>query len=522
MELLDKKRLFEILKSRFTEGFFTLSSLPSPVGFKDMQKAAKRVAEAIKRGEKIAVVGDYDVDGVVSCAIMKEFFQIIEYPLKIKIPNRFTQGYGLSVDIIKELEDEVSLIITVDNGISAYEAAEYCKSRGIDLIVTDHHTPKETLPEAFAIVNPKQRECDFGYKDICGAQVAWYFVAQLKKELGVSVDMRRFLDLLSIAIIADVMPLRHINRTLVQAGLKFFQKSERPSVRFLMRTLKKSIFTSEDIGFVIAPVLNSAGRMDDASLALDFLLSRDFLESSVLYGRLLALNSQRKSEERRVFSQAEGFVDDEPFILAYSEGWNEGVLGIVAARLAAAYERPAIVLVKEGDTLKGSARSYADIDLYEIISGCSSFLERFGGHKKAAGLTLKWENLESFRECLKSGIESIDPLDWEYEEEVLGELPFDQIDWELLDILDMFAPYGEGNPMPRFAARGVEILDFKEVGEKKEHLLLTLRQRGRVFKAIRFKNRFEPNGNRIDIVYHPRRNEFNSNVNIQLNLHKIS
>jgi single-stranded-DNA-specific exonuclease len=522
MRRLTKKDVYEILKGRFAEGFVKLGDLPQPHTLKDMERAAKRIAEAIKRGEKIAVVGDYDVDGVVSTAIMKEFFDALNYPVQIKIPNRFKDGYGLSVGVIEQLDAQ--LIITVDNGITAHEAAQFCRQKGIDLIVTDHHTPPKELPKAYAIINPKQEACNFAYSEICGAQVAWFLVAQLKKELGLALDMKKFLDLLAIAIIADVMPLQHINRSLVQAGLKIFERSERPAIKFLRNSLKKSSFKSDDLAFGVAPVINSAGRMEDAKIALDFLLSKDFFEASIYYSRLLALNAQRKAEERRVFEESLSFVkESEPVIVSVGRDWNEGVVGIVASRLAEKFGKPSIVLTKsEKGHLKGSARSVGEVDLYALLDASKEHLLGFGGHKKAAGLMVEEAQLEKFRQKINAVASTLPKEQFLQTSGVLGELPLSEVDWELIDILEAFAPYGESNPMPKFAALDVEVLEWRKVGEKGEHLLLTLRQNGAVFKAIRFRNDVEIKTDRIDIVYYPAKNEFNNSVNIQLFVSKIS
>ena len=522
MKRLTKQDIYQILLDRFQEGFVRLSDIPQPHTLKDMQKAAKRIKEAIEKKQKIVIVGDYDVDGVVATALMREFFDHIGYEIKCIIPNRFKHGYGLSRAIIDEAED-ADLIVTVDNGISALDAAQYCQEKGIDLIITDHHTPGEKLPEAFAIVNPKQASCGFAYEEICGAQVAWFLIGELKKQMGLKLDMRQFLDLLAIAIVADVMPLRHINRSLLQAGLRYLEESQRPSIMFLRSTLKKHAFTSDDLGFSIAPVLNSAGRMEDAKLALQFLLAPSFFEASLYYARLLALNSMRKAEEKRVFEESLRFVKDEdPVIVSAGEDWNEGVVGIVAARLVDRFQKPAIVLTKKEDLYKGSARSLGKVDLYELLQKSSSYLKRFGGHMKAAGLALKQDNLDRFRDLINRYAENLPKELFLDEESVLGELMLDEIDWELIDILERFAPYGESNPMPKFAAFDVEVLDKKEVGEHKNHLLLTLRQNGRVFRAIKFKHAEPLERANIDIIYYPIRNIFNNSQNIQLYITKIS
>ncbi|BCD67305.1 single-stranded-DNA-specific exonuclease RecJ [Nitratiruptor sp. YY09-18] len=515
MKRLTKNDVYIILQKRFEEGFIKLRQIPSPDTLKDLPRAAKRIKSAIENKERITIVGDYDVDGVVSTALMLEFFELLDYPVKHIIPNRFKHGYGLSKSVIDEVR-ESDLIITVDNGISAIEAANYCKELGIDLIITDHHTPGTELPDAYAIINPKQESCDFAYTEICGAQVAWFLIGGLKQAMRLEVDMKRFLDLLAIAIVADVMPLRHINRALVQAGLQMFEVSERPAVKFLRSVMKKHQFSSEDLAFSIAPVINSAGRMEDASIALDFLRAKDFFSASVYHARLIALNSMRKAEERRVFKESQQFVDNEPVIVSTGEDWNEGVVGIVAARLCERYKKPAIVLTKSGEYYKGSGRSLAQVDLYKLLEGSSEYLERFGGHKKAAGLALKPSNLHAFKKSINALTAKLPTEAFVEESDVLGELPFDQIDWELIDILESFAPYGESNPMPKFVTKDVEVLEHRSVGEDGKHLLMTLRSENRTFKAIKFKNEYEIQSSYIDIVFYPARNIFNNNQYIQL------
>ena len=522
MRQLTKADIYQTLLERFKEGFVKLSQIPQPHTLKDMQKAAKRIKEAIEKKQKIVIVGDYDVDGVVATALMHQFFDYINYPIASIIPNRFKHGYGLSKAIIEEVQD-ADVIVTVDNGISAIEAAQYCSELGIDLIITDHHTPAQELPKAYAIVNPKQKSCDFAYEEICGAQVAWFLIGELKKQMGLSLDMRQFLDLLAIAIVADMMPLRHINRTLLQAGLRYLEESQRPSIMFLRSTLKKPTFNSEDLGFSIAPILNSAGRMEDAQIALQFLLAPSFFEASLYYARLLALNSQRKSEEKRVFEESLAYVKSEDrVIVSAGEDWNEGVVGIVAARLVEKFQKPSIVLTKKGEIYKGSARSIGRVDLYTLLKKSKAHLERFGGHMKAAGLALKEQHLEKFRQTINRYATTLPKELFLDEESVLGELRFKEIDWELIDILERFAPYGQSNPMPKFAAFDVEVLDKRVVGEDKNHLLLTLEQDGRIFRAIKFKHTTPLEKTVIDIIYYPVRNIFNNAQNIQLYITKIS
>ncbi len=272
MSKITKSKLHEILSARNSNNPYSkLADIPKPDSFKDIKKATLRIKEAILNKETITIVGDYDVDGVVSTSIIVDFFEKINYKVNYIIPNRFKHGYGLSTKIVDLIDD--GLVITVDNGIAAVASSKLLKDKGIDLIITDHHTVGDELPEALAIVNPKQEDCNFPFKEICGAQVAWYLCASVKSELNLDVNMADFLDLLCVAIIADIMPMTSLNFTMVKQGLKKIKTSKRPAFIELNTCMRKDKFISDDIGFLIAPKINSAGRMEDASTALKFLLS---------------------------------------------------------------------------------------------------------------------------------------------------------------------------------------------------------------------------------------------------------
>ena len=269
MNIITKRNIKQILAARFEKDLHTkLCDLPLPCCLKDAYKAAHRIKEAIEKNEKVAIVGDYDVDGIISCVILSEFFDDIGFDYVVKIPNRFKDGYGLNEEIINELN--VDVIITVDNGIAALEAAKLCKEKKIDLIITDHHTPLQTLPDAYAIINPKQKDCEFPDIEICGAQVAWYLIAALKEVCKLKYDMCKFLELLAIAIIADMMELRDLNRALVRRGIECINKSKRAAFKAIKHYYQKDKFAIDNISFLIAPLINSAGRMDDASVSYKF------------------------------------------------------------------------------------------------------------------------------------------------------------------------------------------------------------------------------------------------------------
>ena len=510
--MLTKAKIKQILSSRIEE--INSLSIPHFALLSDIEKAAKRIVNAINNNEKIVIVGDYDVDGVSSCAIMHLFLSEIYDNFEIKIPNRFKHGYGLTPKILEEID--AGLIITVDNGISSFEAAEICAQRGIDLIITDHHTPKVreeeigrrkkeggrreeenfnsesklaqnsnlktynfSLPKAYAVVNPKTSP-DFPFKEICGAEVAWYLCAALKHEMKLKKDLREFLDILCIAIIADVMPLQHMNRTLVNMGLKRLNAQKRAFSRAIKKFFSSQI-RSVDIAFNIAPRLNAAGRMDDARVAFEFLISDDENQAYNLYLELDRLNNLRKETEKEILEDIE--VENEEFIVVKGD-YHEGVIGIIASRLVHKYNKPAIVFSRNGESLKGSGRSLGNVDIFSLISECEDVLEGFGGHKLACGLSVKEEKFEILKRKLNEKIKKYNENDFFIEDFVLGELPFSEIDIELLDILHAFEPYGEGNPKPKFitTAKIEHIQNLKD-----NHFKLILSQNDIYLPAVIFR-----------------------------------
>lgn len=489
MRQLTKHDIKEHLEERIRQDRFQkLSDLPGPEAFEDMEKAVNRIVEALQAKELITVVGDYDVDGVVATTIMSEFFESIGANFESIIPNRFADGYGVSESVLKRCKG--SLVITVDNGITAIESAELCKEKEIDLIITDHHEPKAVLPDAYAIINPKKATCTFPYEQICGAQVAWYVCAGIKKALGITADLSRYLDILALAIIADVMPMQEINRSLVKAGLKYLADSRRPAVGVLKNVLNKRFFTSEDVAFYIVPRLNAAGRMESAEIARDFLLAKNDSEAIRYFHLLDGLNQERKSIEQEVLVLAETQVDLEDNVLVvWGEGWHEGTVGIVAARLAEKYEKPAIVLSVIGDEAKGSARSFANINILELIQKQAEYLIGFGGHKGAAGLRMQVQNLAEFKKAIKASFVGPEEQNEELESGLLGILPYVEIDQELLCILDQFEPYGEAAPKPKFLSREGKIKECKIVGKEMKHTSFLIQDEscGALMRAIAFR-----------------------------------
>lgn len=449
---LDKALIETLLKNRFENQITTLKEIPRPATLDNLTLIAQRIKAAILEQKKIAIVGDYDVDGVVSCAILQEFFAKIPYPLEIIIPNRFSDGYGISKALIENLE--VQMIITVDNGINATEAADFCKQKGIELIITDHHIPAKELPNAL-ICNPKL-SAEFIEKEICGACVAWYLCGSIKEAMGLEIPMVEFLDYLALAIVSDVMPLRGINWVLLKKGLSVFKESKRVAFVLLKEYFKKYNIDSRLIGYYIVPLLNAPGRMQSAMQSYEFLIQKDSKKALAMLEQLLALNAKRKALQSTMYLEAkEQFISQRdylslPCIVVYKLNWNEGVIGIVAAMLYEEFLKPAIVFAKEG-SLKGSMRG---VNCMEILGNHQQFLEGFGGHSGAAGIVLKEENLEGFKKALIQSQQMGDTQEKNLLAQrfkgVLGNLSFKEVDEELFLLLQGFEPYGYGNALPRF------------------------------------------------------------------------
>jgi len=521
-KLLTKEDIKSILSKRFEDdNCSNLSSLPSPELFKDIDKAANRVIEALKNHEKITIVGDYDVDGVVSSFILSDFFERLDADIEVVIPNRFKDGYGVSEDIVKNIDS--SLVITVDNGISAVDAARLCKEKGIDLIITDHHTPPEVLPEAYAIVNPKQKDCPFPYKEICGAEVAWYFIASIKKRLSLDFNLLEYVDILSIAIVADMMELKDLNRVLVKRGLRAINNSKRASILAIKEEFNKESFGSEDISFLLSPLLNSAGRMDSATKAFEFLKARSVSEASVLLKEIVSLNEKRKEIEKELFEISSNMVDeDKDIIVVWGEDWHEGVIGIVAARLARKFKKPAIVFSIKDGVAKGSARSIAKIDILKLIQANKKHILYYGGHMGAAGLSVDIEKLRDFKEGIEKSVSELDKELFIEEFDILGEIDPREIDFELLDILERFEPYGYKNPKPYFAIKNAKVKKERILGKEKNHQKIILESKNQILESINFNYKTKVEiGSKIGMVFTISKNNFRGYITPQLMVEEI-
>ncbi|AFL67393.1 single-stranded-DNA-specific exonuclease RecJ [Sulfurospirillum barnesii] len=520
--LLTKEEIKRILQSRFKHDECTrLNEIPKPSSLKDIHKASKRIVRAIREHERIAIVGDYDVDGVISSVILSQFFDDVGVDYTLIIPNRFTDGYGLNPEIVAKLD--VQVIITVDNGISAVEAARICKEQGIDLIITDHHNVPEVLPEAYAIVNPKQEDCSFPHCEICGAQVAWYLVAALKEEMGIEYDLSSFLDLLCIAIMADMMELLGMNRVMVKKGILELNRSKRPAFEAIRQYYGKRTFESDDISFLIAPLINSSGRMEDAMFSYAFIKASNVEEALKRLDYIVSLNEARKEEERLLFEATLPYVNEnENIIVVWGEEWHEGIVGIVASRLSKRFKKPAIVFSIKDEKAKGSARGVGGVNILELIRAQEKFLIGYGGHKGAAGVSIEVHHLPHFKEKLVEAARILSQEELEADNDLLGEISADQIDFELLEILEQQEPYGQKNPKPSFLLRNISVKVDRFIGKEGQHLKLILQEGTNALEALFFNYDVKARqGDKIDILFTLSRNDYRGLVTPQLMIKQI-
>lgn len=472
----------EIIKAKLAKRFEgdTISSLcqiPHPFELQNTQEGASLVFQAMQHNQHILIVGDYDADGILSTAIMVQFFRLIAYPhFSYVIPDRFSDGYGISIALLERFP-QADLIITVDNGITAIETAQFCKEKGKTLIITDHHTPKDILPQAL-IINPKVS--GFIQEDICGALVAWYFCAAIKIYAQLELNLTPLLELVGIACVSDMMPLKNLNRTILKKSLSLFKNPSFAFSAFLRKHYTE--IDEECIAFYIAPLLNASGRMAQADIALSFILSQTQEEALNHFQTLRALNTERKKiQEHTLIEVKHNLMISSHCVLACGEGWHEGILGILAGKLVQDYQKTAFVLTFKDGIYQGSGRAFGNTHLIQSLESLNIPIE-FGGHKGAIGIKLHPNDIQTFLQNFKAITEE----DQE-EEHIFGELPPQLLTNDLLSLLKSFSPYGEGNPKPLFTLPPLPILSQKLIGKEKNHTLLTLQSpTSKPIKAIAF------------------------------------
>ena len=512
-----------------------LTHLHDPFLMKDMDKAVQRIEMAIANQENILVFGDYDVDGTTSVALVSSFLKE-NYPnVATYIPDRYAEGYGISLQGIDFAADnDISLIIALDCGVKALEQVKYAKEKAIDFIVCDHHRPGDKLPEAVAILDPKREDCLYPYKELCGCGVGFKLIQALASKQGMGLEtLTNYLDLVATAIAADIVPITGENRVLTYFGLQVINSYPRTGIKAIIDQIKKRTLTVSDVVFIIAPRINAAGRMKHGEHAVSLLTERNLERAQQLAREIEEFNTERRSLDQEITEEAllqmQQNKEEKRFTsVVYNENWHKGVIGIVASRLTETHYRPTLVFTKSGDKLAASARSVKGFDIYNALEECADYLEQFGGHKYAAGLTLVEEQYESFKQQFEKVVAStIDPQLLQPEISIDAQIELDQITPKLMRILHQFEPFGPGNMTPTFMSEGLQDTGYaRGVGEDEKHLKLAVTQKGSSpVGAIGFNlgDKLEKvkNKNTFDAVFSLEENEWNGTVSLQLKLKDI-
>ena len=527
----------------------SLGNLHDPFLMKDMDKAIRRISGAIANQEKILVYGDYDVDGTSAVSLVYTFLQNFHSRLDYYIPDRYDEGYGISFKGIDyAAATNVRLIIALDCGIKAVEKVAYASEKGIDFIICDHHRPGAALPSAAAVLDPKRSDCPYPYKELSGCGIGFKLIQAYSQVNGLPFsNLTQYLDLVAISIASDIVDITGENRILAYYGLRLINTRPRPGLEALLRysAMMKNddgqggcVFVREltitDLVFMIGPRINAAGRIESGKNSVRLLITKDPEEAKRVAVQINAHNNERKTLDTLATQQALAMIAADETLKAakstviYHPDWHKGVIGIVASRLTETYYRPTIVLTLSNGLITGSARSVRDFDIYDVVDACSDLLEHFGGHKFAAGLSLKPENLEPFKRRFESAVrERLQGAELIPVLEVDAELPLHVINSRFFTVLKQFAPFGPGNMSPIFMTKGViDAGGSRVVG--KNHLKLSVVHPdipGGPFSAIAFQQgeRYEMIGKQVpfNICYHIEENEWNGSVTLQLNVKDI-
>ncbi len=496
----------------------------------DMEKAVERIIKAIENKEKVLIYGDYDVDGITSTTVLKKFLEKLGMTVDYHIPNRLKEGYGLNKEAIEEIAEKgTQLMITVDCGISGVEETEYAKSKGIDVIITDHHEPGEKLPNAIAVVDAKIKTNRYPFNQLAGVGVVFKLIQALSIRLKLDEkEYLQYLDLVCLGTISDIVPLVDENRVIAKLGLKLVNVTKNIGLRTLLESAGYTVADSNTISFGIAPRVNACGRMGFADQALGLLLSENRNDALELATKLNEYNKERQEKEKKIFNDALELIEQDeensPAIVLGKEGWHHGVIGIVSSKITEMFFKPSILIGFEGEEGKGSGRSIPGIDLHEALLKCGNNLEKYGGHAMAIGLSLKKENFGEFKKELNEYLASLNIGEIKQIIKVDAIADLQSISMKTVEELKLLEPFGEENKMPIFCLKNLKIYSIRALTEGK-HLKLTLRDDNMEIGAIGFNMGEMTNclkiGDKVDIIGALEINEYNGYRNIQMNLKDV-
>ncbi|WP_343344803.1 single-stranded-DNA-specific exonuclease RecJ [Terrisporobacter petrolearius] len=512
----------------------SLEYLRDPFLMKDMKKATERIKNAIENKERIYIYGDYDVDGVSSTSILYIYFKSIDYPVKYYIPNRLEEGYGINEDAIRKINnDGCDLIITVDCGITSVNEVGLANEFGIDVIITDHHECQSDVPDAYAIVNPKQEDCNYPFDMLCGCGVAFKMIQALTDEEEFKTSMFDYLEVVTLATICDIVPLIDENRIIVKNGLKLMKEGKNLGLRELIKVcgIETSKIGSSHIGYSVGPRINASGRLGHSYLGVQLFTTDLEDEAKEIANILEAKNIERQMIESKMYKEAEDVISsnenykDDKVLVVAKEGWQHGIIGIVASKLTEKYYKPTILLTIEDGEATGSARSIKGFSIFDALVSCKDLMNKFGGHEQAAGLALNAENIEELRKRVNeiadynlSKDDLIENIKVEYE------LEEESATLDLVDNLHKLEPFGLSNPSPRFIMRDLLLTNIYKMGKNKQHLKLICENK-KSYECVGFNMAYLADdfqeGDKIDVLFQVDENNFNNDRKVQFLLKDI-
>lgn len=499
-----------------------------PYGMPDMKITVERIIKAIENQEKTIIYGDYDVDGITSVTVLKSFLKERGLDVGVYIPNRLDEGYGLNKTAVEKIAQEgYTLMITVDCGISAIEEVQYANDLGIETLITDHHEPGEEIPKALAVVDAKRKDNKYQCRNLAGVGVVFKLIQAISMRLGLEEkEYLKYLDIVCIGTISDIVPLTDENRVIVKLGLKLVQQTRNLGLRSILQATGYNKIDSIAISFGVAPRINACGRMGHQEEALNLFLSKDAKEVNELTQKLNEYNKERQEIEKNIFADAveqikANNLQEKSTIALMGKNWHHGVIGIVSSKITEMYFKPSILLCEEGDIGKGSGRSIPGFDLYEALTQCPKLIDRFGGHAMAIGITIKKDKFEEFKTefektARENHIEDIVPI-----LKIDSQISLDEINKNMVESLKELEPFGEENKTPLFLFKNLKIDSIRALTEEK-HLKLTVKENKAVVNAIGFNlgqlaNEYKI-GDKIDIVGNLEINSFNGVDNVQINI----